>query len=933
MSLRTSSFVAGHRAWLAKRPKNLLWVEFDPEPRALDVGAPRFSWIVPGRGRNLTQTAYHLLVASSLDRLKPGKADLWDTGPVESGESIQTRYAGQPMESNRDYVWKVRTRNQARRWGKWSQIGRFSTALLSPADWTARWIGRGSASEVVSNVDAFVTGRLAPEVKAVEPDLRSPLFRKEFDLSKPVRRARVFVTGLGLYELRLNGQKGGDAVLSPPKTDFRKRILYDTHDVTAQLVPGRNAVGLVLGNGWFNGQKKYWGWQYQWYGSPRALLQLEIEHTDGSHFRIVTDSSWKASWGPVVFNCIYDGEDYDARLEQPGWDSPGFDDSAWAQANEVPSSGGVLASSMAQPNQIMQDVCPVAVREVSLGVFVYDLGQNFTGWVRLKVSGPAGTTVKMRFAEALHPDGTIHTGTMGGGRAANHYTLKGQGEEIYEPRFTYCGFQYVEVTGYPGTPGLDALAGRFVHTGVLPAGDFKCSSPAMNHIHRCMVQSQRSNLQMGVPTDDTQRPERIGWGADAWISAPQALANLDMPRLYAKWTWDFQDSQAPSGVVGMIVPRAGIEEDLVWSCAYLFIPWWQYARTGDRWILEDHYDSLVAYMDYLATQGRAELAPRPKGTNPLFEPPEAKPQPLGHLQRSQWGDHLSTAEGFAGRSGLPLSITTAFYCRNAQIMQKIATVLGKPEDARRYGELASAIREAFNRKFFDPATNRYDDGTQGPQAWALDFGLVPEGREKAVFAALLEDLSRHGGHPTTGYPGTPSLIAALMAHDRPDLVWAMANLTDCPSWISMMKGRTTVPEAWSGGGSWNHHALASPLDSWFYTILAGIQPDEAHPGYGHIVIRPWVPPDLKWVRASIDTLRGTVASSWRKTRAGLRLDVAIPANACATVYIPAAAAAEVQESGRPLAEAEGVGLVGVRDGALLVHVGSGRYLFTVGRSG
>jgi alpha-L-rhamnosidase len=432
---------------------------------------------------------------------------------------------------------------------------------------------------------------------------------------------------------------------------------------------------------------------------------------------------------------------------------------------------------------------------------------------------------------------------------------------------------------------------------------------------------------MGVPTDDTQRPERIGWGADAWISAPQAMANFDMPRFYAKWMWDFQDNQAPSGLVGMIVPRAGIEEDLVWSCAYLFIPWLQYVTTGDRRILEDHYDSLVAYVDYLATQGRAEIAPRPKGTNPLFESPEATPPPRGHLQRSQWGDHLSTAEGFAGRSGLPLSITTAFYARNAQVMQKIATVLGKQDDARRYGELAIDIRDALNRRFLDPATNRYDDGTQGPQAWALDFGLVPEGRDKAVFAALLDDLRRRGGHPTTGYPGTPSLLAVLMAHGRPDLIWAMANLTDCPSWIYMTRGRTTVPEAWNGGGSWNHHALASPLDSWFYSVVAGIQPNEAHPGYAHIVIRPWVPPDLAWARGTIDTLRGTVTSSWRKTKEGLRLDVVIPANARATVHVPAGSAEDVRESGRPLTDAEGVHLMGVESGAVVVQVGSGRYSF------
>ncbi|KKK55043.1 hypothetical protein LCGC14_3078550, partial [marine sediment metagenome] len=349
-------------------------------------------------------------------------------------------------------------------------------------------------------VYAFADRRVSEEVQNVTPEPRSPLFRHEFRVEKPVRRARLFVVGLGFYELRLNGEKVGQHVLAPAKTIFRKRILYDTYDVTSELSSGENALGIILGNGWFNGQKKYWGWQMQWHGSPRAIMQLDIEYTDGSKSRVVTDGSWKSSWSPVTFNCLFDGEHYDARLEQEGWDTPGFDDRSWSPANVVPSPGGKLASALHEPGLVTQIIEPLAVYEARPDTFVFDLGQNIAGWIRLKVEGPAGTKVVMRFAEQVHPDGMIDPSSSRAALQTDHYILKGSGTEIFEPRFTYHGFQYIEVTGYPGTPGPEAIEGRFVQNAVAPAGSFSCSNDLINRIHLCTVQSQRSNVQMGVPT-------------------------------------------------------------------------------------------------------------------------------------------------------------------------------------------------------------------------------------------------------------------------------------------------------------------------------------------------------------------------------------------------------------------------------------------------
>ena len=907
-----------------------LRVEFDLEPMALDVRDPRFSWILPVHGRGQVQTGYHILVASSPRLLVAGRADMWDSGTVDSAQSTHIVYSGKALASNRDYFWKVRVRESAGQFGSWSRRGRFSTALFSAHEWKARWIGAGDPAEPVSDPSLFIVHKNPPEIQAVEPDMRSPHFRKEFNVARKVRRARAFVCGLGFYELRINGRKAGDIALSPSRTEFRKRLYYDTFDVTGMVRRGANAVGISLGNGWYNGDKRYWGWQKQWWGSPRAILQVELEYADGATARVVTDATWKTAFGPITFNSIYDGEDYDARLELSGWDRAGFDDEEWKPAHIVRAPGGQLCSAVHPPVMIAEKIRPVSVKQVKPGTFVFDMGQNFTGWVRLKVKGPRGAKVKMRYAECQAPDGSIDVKTMGGVRAKLNYTLKGRGREVYAPRFTYCGFQYVEVSGYPGTPPRDALEGCFLHNALPVTGRFRCSHAGMNHIHDCMIRSQRSNLQLGVPTDDTQRGERLGWGADAWASAPQAMHNFDTPRFYGKWMRDFLDQQLPNGMVGMIAPVPGLEEDLVWSCAYTFIPWWQYVMTGDTRILREHYAALTRYMEFLASRGREDIEPLPEGTDPLGLPPETEPERRGHLQRSQWGDHLSTAEGFAGRSGLPVSITTAFYARNATVMAWIADALGKKTDALRYQRLFDAVRDAFNAKWFHPEKNCYDNGTQAPQAYALAFGLVPGDRVPTVLKSLIEDIQvKYNWHLTTGYPATPCLLDALAGQGRSDVIWRLANQKTKPGWLYMMKGRTTVPETWDGNGSWNHHALASPLDTWFYTALAGIQPDVNDPGYRHIVIKPYVPENLEWSDASIETVRGTVRSGWRKRAGRIRYTIAIPATATATVYLPAREGGVVKERGKVVDTVAGVNHVRREHRVTILEIGSGSYAFDV----
>lgn len=922
-----------YQNWLAGRPVANLFVEYDPAPVALDISRPRFTWIVELEGRGRRQTAYQILVASSRNILDANKGDIWDTGLVNSDQSSQVTYNGIPLNSNKEYYWKVRIRDESGKLYPYSEVGRFSTGLLSEQDWTALWIGRGDPNEVISDVDSFLKKTYSKEVQKIIPDSRSPYFRREFRVEKKVKRARIFVAGLGLYELRLNGKKVGQHVLAPARTEFRKRILYDTYDVTAELNTGVNALGIMLGNGWFNGQKKYWGWQMQWYGSPRAILQLDIEYTDGSSSRVVTDGNWRSSWAPITFNCLFDGEHYDARLEEENWDQPGFDERSWHYASVVLAPGGKLSSSMHEPGMVTQLIKPVSVQSPRPDTFVFDLGQNIAGWIKLKVQGPAGTKVKMRYAEKVHANGMIDPSSARAAVQEDQYTLKGKGVEVFEPRFTYHGFQYIEITGYPGKPVLDMLEGRFIQNAVAPAGSFECSNDLINRIHLSTVQSQRSNIQMGVPTDDTQRPERQGWGGDALMTAQQAMYNVNIQRIYAKWFRDNRDQQDQLGRIGCIVPRAGIEEDMVWSSSFVIMPWYQYIHYGDTAVLEENYNAILRHVNYLASQGRTDIEPKEKGRNPIFNPGNIEPALIGHLQQSQWGDHLSLAKRYKSRSGLPLSISTAFYFHEVQVLEKMARVLGKKEHEEKFKILAGEIRGAFNKKFLNKNEGFYDDRSQAAQSWPLFFGMVPEGSEGAVMTTLVTDIvDSNNVHPTTGYVGTKYMLDLLTKKGRADLVWQMALKTDFPSWNYFLRdGRTTITEAWNGGGSQNHVVLGAAIDPWFYSVLAGINHQENAPGFKKIVIKPYIPEkELDWVKASVHTMYGTVFSSWQKKQEGLMLDFRVPSNTTATIHLPAGKGASITEGGKALS-VKGIRILTSGENEVVVEVGSGAYSFFISK--
>ena len=929
----------------------MYWVEYTEAPLAIHTRKPRFGWEVPFSGRGRKQSAYQIRVASTKAGLN-GQPDLWDSGKVVSAQSVNIEYAGAPLGSNLDCYWSVQLWDEADQPTGFSPEATFGTALLSDSDWQARWIGLGPAREPVYppgalkqedasaglQLSAADMVKLPAELQTFEPEPRSPLLRKAFIVEKKVRRARAFVCGLGLFELRLNGCKVGDDVLATPRTDFRKRAYYLTYDLTPALKAGANVVGVILGNGWYNGQKKFWHWQMPWYGSPRALVQIEIDFDDGTRQQVTSDESWQGAWSPVTFNCIYDGEDYDARLEQPGWDAPGFAAEGWQAVNLVEAPGGRLVALDHEPNRVMRRFAPVKLTEPQPGVFVYDLGTVMTGWVQVRIpQGRDGETLSLRYAELMHADGTLDARSAGGSRQADRYIMRGAAGERYEPRFTYHGFRYVELSGFPGTPELSSLDGCFVYQGVEPAGSFECGHELINRIHRCTLQSQRCNLQMGVPTDDTQREERLGWCGDAWSYAHESFYNLKLPRFWTKWIADFYDQQDTElGLVGFICPLPGLGEDLVWSAAFVLIPWWHYLHYGDRRILEVSYPYLQKYIAYLERVGEKAIPPlHPREVAQALLPHCGRenrfpaPAQHGYLQRSLFGDHLATHEGSSGMAkDHPRSMATAFYYHDVTTMVRIAATLGRDADAEGYRLLAGKIKSAYNEEFFDANLGYCDIGCQSAQALALAFDLVPAGHRERLAGYLASSVSFRQRRITSGYAGTKWVVEALAKSGRHDIVWNRAVATDYPSWGYMLRDdKTTITENWHGAASQCHTTLGAAIDEWFYWGLAGIRPDETAPGFEKIIFAPYLPRELPWARATLHTPRGQISSEWRHDGRTATLCLRVPANSSATVHLPVAAPERVKEGGRPLAAAEGLQGVRAENGVTRFEIGSGSYCF------
>jgi hypothetical protein len=724
-------------------------------------------------------------------------------------------------------------------------------------------------------------------------------------VARKVTHATAYISGLGFFELYLNGRKVGDHVLEPGWTNYRRTNLYATYEVDGFLRPGVNAAGVILGNGMYNVA----GGRYVKFtgsmGRPKFILLLRLEYDDGTTQNIISDYRWRVAPSPVRFSCIYGGEDYDARAEQPGWNETGFNAKGWETVEVVDDSTEHLVSQTQPPIKVMDVFHPIKTSEPAPGIHVYDLGQNFAGWPQITVRGRAGTSVRLTPGELLDGKGYV-TQRSSGGPEYFTYTLKGGGEETWHPRFSYYGFRYVQVEG---DAEVTALEGQFLHASAPEAGEFSCSNPLFNRIHRLIDAAVRSNLQ-SVVTDCPHR-EKLGWLEVPYLMAPSIGYDYDLSAYFAKIVRDMRDSQTVEGLIPDTAPdyavhADGFRDSPEWGSAMVMIPWWAYREYGDRRLLLESLPAMERYVDYLGNKAKDNII------------------------SYGLGDWYDIGPGRPGVSKLtPLGVTaTATYYQDLRVIEQACDRLGRQEEAERYAARAAAVRAAFDDSFFDPKAGQYATGSQTAQAMPLVTGLCSPEERGRVLAHLVDDVMHRGNQQTAGDIGYHYLVRALMDGGRSDLLFAMTSRTDPPSYgAQLAKGATALTEAWDADPeSSQNHCMLGHIEEWFYAGLAGVEAD-----FEHISIKPQAVGDLTWVKAWHDTVRGRVESNWKKDEAGFELTLRIPANTSATVYLPAPSAKHVTESGRPILQAEGVRFLRQEDSSLVLEVDSGQYAFYVPR--
>jgi len=865
-----------------------LTCEYRTDPLGIDVTGPRLSWKLQSQWRGQKQTAYQILVASDKAMLAENRADLWDTGKVSADQSIFVPYAGQSLTSRLTCYWKVRVWDKDDKPSPFSNVATWEMGLLKEADWQGKWL--------TAPID---------ESKDVQP---APLFRKGFVVSNEIERARVYICGLGFYELHLNGAKVGDHVLDPAFTRYDRRALYVTYDVTDQVRRGFNALGVILANGWYDmGTRAAWDFdKAPWRDRATLRCQLELTFKDGSQRTIASDGTWRVAPGPLVFHSIRKGQIYDARAEVPGWDTADFRDEDWAFAQVGSGPKGKVTAQMQEPIKVTQTLAPISLTEPKPGVYVFDLGQNIAGWARIKIAGPAGTKVVLRYAERLHEDGNIDQKDIAvhvkeSDFQTDTYILRSDGTETWESQFVYHGFQYVEVRGLPEKPNLDMLQGRVVHTAFARAGTFECSNELFNKIQKATLWAYIGNFH-GYPTDCPHR-EKNGWTGDAHLAAETGLYNFASAAAYTKWMADLKDEQKPTGELPGIVPTGGWGyhwgNGPAWDSAYVLIPWYMYEYCGDTGILAEHYERHKRYVDYLTSKADDGIV---------------------SIGLNDW---------VPAKTPTPANVTsTGYYYRDTLIVAKTARLLGKNEDARKYGDLALRIRDAFNREFFDADTGLYRPTTQTAMSCALYHGLVPPEHYQRVLDNLVAMIEKNDGHLDAGILGTKYLIDALTAGGRADVVYRMATQTTFPSWGHWIEqGATTLWEQWDGGASRNH-IMFGHISAWFYQVLGGINIDPQAVGFKHVVIKPQLLGDITWVRAEHESMYGPIKSLWDIQGDTFTLKVAVPTNTTATIYVPSDHQEFVNEGPSYIHSGDHVRFVRTEGDYVVFEADSGTYEFS-----
>jgi alpha-L-rhamnosidase len=881
-----------------------LTCEYIINPLGIDTKLPRFNWTLQSTGRNQYQSAYEIIVSDDLKRIQAGTGTHWSTGKIITSQTLHIVYNGNALQSRKRYYWRVKVYDKEGHASNWSEPAWFEMAMLDAADWKAKWIGDGSVKPATDE-DYYKADRM-------------PLLKKPFNIRKNIAAARLYISGLGYYEAYLNGAKVSDHVLDPGFTTYRKQVLYVVHDVTKLLKKGANTAGVMLGNGWWNPLPfHFFGrWDlrhYQQTGRPCVKAELHIQYADGAEDNIVTDESWQTAPGAITHNNIYLGEQYDARLEQKDWHATSTHQDNWAPAVVMEGPQGILTPQLQPAIKITQVIKPISIKEQGKDTFIVDMGQNFAGVARIKVKGAAGTTISMRYGEALFENGTLNymtavatqikKGGIKGGPGApetawqeDGYILKGEGTEVWWPRFTFHGFRYVEITGWPGVPTVDDIEGLRMNSDLPLNGRFACSNDLFNQLHNVIQWTFLSNV-FSVQSDCPAR-EKMGYGGDMVATANAFMYNYNMAHFYRKTVRDFANEQRSEGGITEIAPFTGIADKglgnesgpLGWQLAFPFVQKQLYDYYGDIRVIQDNYEAFKKQLAFLKS----------KAVDGMFywdisdhEALDAKPEALS---------------------------ASCFYYHHLQLAAEFAGILHKQDDSVQFAKQAQQLKNAIARKFLVKGTGRFDNGTQSAQLFALWYKLSPE--KELSLQVLLDECKRHSDHISTGIFSTQMLFDVLRENNLQELAYRIVNQRSFPGWGYMLQNNaTTLWESWRYPGtvySFNHPMFGS-VDEWFYRSVLGI--NAAAPGFEKIIIKPQPPDSLQWAKGSYESIRGLIGSDWKKSANTFTLNVTIPTNTTAEIWVPCKAHAPLTEGGEPMQS------VRYEQGYAVVTVGSGTYAF------
>lgn len=869
--------------------------EMTENPLAVNTTQPRLSWQLVSQKSNVSQTGYQILVASSEEKLNKNEGDIWNSGKVVSNKNLQISYNGKPLKTEFKYFWKVKVWSQKDKSSNWSKTASFriapSASALNPI-----WIGAiTKADSHLPEGRNYHTATFNKEKKASlinasdSLSRRSIILRKPFSVNKEIKEAVVYISGLGHYELTINGKKIGNSEFAPLWTDYDKTVNYNTYELSAnQLQNGENVIGVLLGNGMYNTLAERYSKFYISFGPPTLFFKMKVIYKDGSEDLIKSDESWKYSKSPITYNSIFGGEDYNANLEQKGWNEKEFNDNNWKKVIVQEAPKGILRPQITTPITIQKQYEVKTAKELKPNFYIFNMGQNLSGFTTIKVKGKKGQTVRVWVGESLNEDGTVGQGKTGKPYYYD-YTLKGEGVEEWQPKFSYYGFQYVQIeninykeTKDENLPTLVDLKSNFIYNSAGEAGTFESSNDIFNKTHLLINNAIKSNFQ-SVLTDCPHR-EKLGWIEEIHLNGPGLLFNYNLESFIPATMQNISDSQRDNGLIPTIVPEyvvfgGDFTDSPEWGVTGVILPWIYYEYYGDASLIEKQYPVMKRYVDYLGT----------KATNHIVS------HGLG-----DWYDYGTHPAGYSKNSPIALS-ATSHYFYGASLLAKACKLLNKTEDIAKYEKLTSNIKNAFNKEFFNPETKQYGTSSQFSNAVPVFMDIVEPEYKQAVMQNLLKDIKAKGDRLTTGDVGNRYLFQALARNGENETMYKMNNHYDAPGYGFQIKfGLTTLTEQWNPrkGNSWNHFMMGQ-IEEWFYQSLAGIVPDDQNPGFKHFFIQPEIVGDMTFVKATYKSIYGNIASAWEKKDGKLILKVEIPANTSATIKLSIAKNSEIKVNGKP----------------------------------